>query len=97
MSSAFRGGYRGPRPADKPRLFNPPAPAIKTVVNVAAEPVLVDKPTACRLLGNIAERTLRQLVHDGDLNARKLGNRTLFEVDELRRFAAALPSWEPYK
>jgi excisionase family DNA binding protein len=65
------------------------------IVNVTAELVLADKQTACRLLGNIAERTLRQLVHDGELSARKLGSRTMFELDELRRFAAALPSWEP--
>jgi hypothetical protein len=109
--SQVSGGYQGgPRPTGKPpkaRAFakpptftKPPSspnktPAVVNIVNVDTEPVLVDKRTACRLLGNIAERTLRQLVHDGELNARKLGTRTVFEPDELRRFAAALPSWEP--
>lgn len=65
------------------------------VVNVTVEPALADKETACLILAGIAQRTLMQLVEQGQLNARKLGSRTVFEVDELRRFAASLPSWEP--
>lgn len=71
-------------------------PAVQpVVVDVAVEPVLADKGTACAILGGIAQRHLMKLVANGDLGARKLGTRTVFEVDELRRFAAALPSWEP--
>jgi hypothetical protein len=65
------------------------------VVNVTVEPALADKHTACRILAGISLRSLMQLVAEGRLNARKLGSRTVFEVDELRRFAASLPSWEP--
>lgn len=62
---------------------------------VTVEPALANKDTACRILAGIAQRTLMQLVADGQINARKLDSRTVFDVDELRRFAASLPSWEP--
>lgn len=61
---------------------------------IAVEPVTVDKPTACAMLG-IRERKLMQLVASGDLNARKLGARTVFNVQDLKDFASKLPSWEP--
>lgn len=64
-------------------------------VTVTVEPALVDKKIACRILADIQPRTLMQWVAEGYLNARKLGSRTVFDVAELRRFAAALPSWEP--
>ena len=67
----------------------------QSIVTVTIEPALTDKETACAMLAGIAERKLMQLVAEGQLNARKLGSRTVFEVDELRRFAASLPSWEP--
>ena len=69
--------------------------AAATAVNVNVEPALADKDTACAMLAGICPRALMQLVAEGHLNARKLGSRTVFEVDELRRFAASLPSWEP--
>lgn len=92
-----RGGYlSGPKPQTgtppKPRLFNTPIPP---PITVTVEPALADKDTACRILAGIAERKLMQLVAEGQINARKLGSRTVFEVTELRRFAASLPSWEP--
>lgn len=61
---------------------------------VSVEPITVDKNTACAMLG-IAERMLMQLVRDGKLNAKKLGIRTVFDVADLKAFAAKLPSWEP--
>lgn len=64
-------------------------------IHVTVEPALVDYETACRILGGISESVLRRLVAEGDLAARKLGGRTLFETEELRRFAASLPSREP--
>ena len=63
-------------------------------VVVAIEPVTVDKETACRMLG-IGHTQLMGFVVDGDLAAVKLGRRTVFRVDDLKRFAAQLPSWEP--
>lgn len=66
-------------------------------VSVTVEPALANKQTACLILGGIALRTLMQLVADNELNARKLGTRTVFEIDELRRYAAQLPSWVPQK
>lgn len=64
-------------------------------IAVTVEPALADKQTACTILGGIAARTLMSLVAEGEINARKLGSRTVFEIDELRRYAAQLPSWEP--
>lgn len=63
-------------------------------VLVTVEPITVDKETACRMLG-IGETALMALVTDGELCARKLGRRTVFAVEDLKRFAAKLPSWEP--
>lgn len=65
------------------------------VISVQVEPVLVDKITAAKVLGGIAERKLMQLVADGALTAVKLGNRTMFTMAELRRYATSLPGWEP--
>ena len=65
------------------------------VIHVSIEPALVDKDTACKMLGGISLRKLEELVADDELTARKLGIRTVFEVEELRRFAASLPSREP--
>jgi hypothetical protein len=84
--------YAAKRAGDAAKNFTA---ATKTVAYVVAKPVLVDKDTACRLLGGIAERKLMQLVQDGELNAKKLGTRTVFELDELQRFGAELPDWEP--
>jgi hypothetical protein len=71
-------------------MTEPPA-----AVNVTVEPALTDKETACLILAGIHPRKLMQLVEQGQLNARKLGSRTVFDVDELRRFAKSLPDWEP--
>lgn len=63
-------------------------------ITVSVEPVTVDKETACAMLG-IGERMLMDLCTSGELNARKLRSRTVFAVEDLKRFAATLPSWEP--
>lgn len=65
------------------------------VIHVSIEPVLADFEAASRFLGGISERKLKELVFDGELAARKLGGRTMFEIEELRRFASSLPSWKP--
>jgi hypothetical protein len=87
----YHGGETPKGAPPIPLLFKPTHAA----VNVNVEPVLADKQTACNILAGICPRALMQLVAEGRLNARKLGSRTVFEVDELRRFAASLPSWEP--
>ena len=65
------------------------------VIHVSIEPALVDKDTACKMLGGISVKQLERLVADDELTARKLGIRTVFEVEELRRFAASLPDRKP--
>ena len=56
--------------------------------------ILVDKADAARML-SISEREVDRARHRGDLAAKKCGTKLLFHVDELRRFAAALPADEP--
>lgn len=64
-------------------------------IEITIEPVLVDVTTACELLGGISRRTLDALVRDGHLTPKTVGTRVLFLPDELRRFAATCPDWEP--
>lgn len=68
----------------------------KTIVGVTVtvDPITVDKPTAAAMLG-IGDSMLMDFVSDGKLNAKKLGSRTVFLIQDLRDFAASLPSWEP--
>jgi hypothetical protein len=58
------------------------------------EPILVDRNEAARLL-SISVCEIDAARRRGDLGARKYGSKVLFEVGELRRFAAALPADEP--
>lgn len=64
-------------------------------VAVTIEPELVDKPTACQMLGGISVDALERYMRNGDIVPRLAGKRVVFRVDEVRRFARDLPSWEP--
>lgn len=66
----------------------------KTPVNVAVEPVFVNKTVAASLLG-IGATKLDQLIRDGRLAAHKIDGSTVISPEELRRFAATCPAWEP--
>ncbi len=70
-------------------------------------PVLVDKlvdleqiPNQClfavqpaaRFLG-VHEQTLRKYTDEGQLQARRLGDRRVYTLEELRRFIDSLPQW----
>ncbi|WP_396929197.1 hypothetical protein [Mycolicibacterium sp.] len=63
---------------------------------VTIEPAFVDKPTACQMLGNISIDKLDQLIRCGEIIAQRLGKRVVITPAEVRWFAAACPSWEPY-
>ena len=67
----------------------------KPVVTVALEPVLVDKETAAQALGNISIVKLEELMRAGRINPQIIDRRVVFTPDELRRFAAECPAWEP--
>lgn len=62
---------------------------------VSVEPELVDKQTACAMLGGISLDKLEALMRAGEIVPRVIGKRVVFPVDEVRRFAGELPSWEP--
>ncbi|MEW5810876.1 MAG: hypothetical protein AB1925_15640 [Actinomycetota bacterium] len=64
-------------------------------VMVAIEPVLVDKPVACQMLGGISHDRLEALMRAGEITPKVIGSRVVFPVEEVRRFARDLPSWEP--
>lgn len=66
----------------------------QTVV-VAVEPAFLDKTTVCSMLGNISIDKLDQLIRSGEIVAQKVGKRVVITPDEVRRFAAECPSWEP--
>lgn len=64
-------------------------------IDLAIEPVLIDVPTACRLLGGISRHKLDQLILDGHITPKSIGTRVVFTPAELRRFADACPDWAP--
>jgi hypothetical protein len=62
-------------------------------VVVEVEPLLVDRATACRLLC-LSTTELDEERRAGRIAGRKYGRKVLFSLDELRRYAAALPADE---
>ena len=64
-------------------------------VQVVVEPPFVDRETTARLLGGISTDKLDQLVRAGEIAAKVIGKRVVFEPTEIRRFAADCQSWEP--
>ena len=64
-------------------------------VAVTIEPELVDKQTACQMLGGISVDRLEAFMRAGEIVPRLIGKRVVFRVDEVRRFARECPSWEP--
>jgi hypothetical protein len=64
-------------------------------VLVTIEPELVDKPTTCQMLGGISEDRLERFMRAGEIVPRLIGQRVVFSVEEVRRFARSLPSWKP--
>lgn len=60
------------------------------------EPVLVDFETARKLLGNMSMSLLREEMAAGNIAAQRVGKtKIVFQVSELRRYAAERPAWEP--
>ncbi|WP_240483010.1 MULTISPECIES: helix-turn-helix domain-containing protein [unclassified Mycobacteroides] len=64
-------------------------------INVGMEPIFVPKKVAAAALGEISLNKLNELIRTGRINPRVLDGRVMFTPEELRRFAAELPSWEP--
>ena len=58
------------------------------------DPILVDRREAARLLC-LSTTEIDEARRRGDLGARKYGTKVLFELEELHRFAEALPADEP--
>jgi hypothetical protein len=64
-------------------------------VQVVVEPPVVDRSTTAQLLGGISIDKLDELVKAGEIAAKTIGKRVVFEVSEIRRFARECPAWEP--
>lgn len=59
------------------------------------EPILVDLQTASKLLA-VSKDLLRQEMAAGNISAQVIGaSKIVFQVSELRRYAAQRRSWEP--
>ena len=56
-------------------------------VSSAPAPLLVDTPTAAKMLG-VSSRTIWTLANCGDLKATRIGRAVRFSVRELERFIA---------
>lgn len=59
----------------------------------APEPLLYGINDAARALG-IGRSTIYRMVHDGTLEARRLGARIVIPADAVKEFAASLPKFE---
>jgi hypothetical protein len=72
------------------------ARAAKSTVGVHAlvEPALVDLKGAQAFL-SLSGPSVRAEMAAGRLHAKTFGRKPLFELSELRRYAASLPAWEP--
>lgn len=64
-------------------------------VQVILEPVFVNKEATMAALGGISLRKLNELMKAGRINPQVLDGRVMFTPDEIRRFAAECPAWEP--
>ena len=75
---------------------DPVGQAAKSLVGVDAliEPALVDLKGAQAFLC-LSDPSIRAEMAAGRLQAKTFGRKPLFEISELRRFAASLPAWEP--
>jgi excisionase family DNA binding protein len=60
----------------------------------APRPLVFDAEGAAYQLA-ISERQVWTLIAEGQLNALRLGRRVVITNEELTRFVATLPAWEP--
>lgn len=67
----------------------------KPVTQIIMEPVFVNKEDTLAALGGISLRKLNELMKAGRIVPRVLDGRVMFTPEEIRRFAAECPEWEP--
>ncbi len=65
------------------------------VTHLIMEPVFLNKEETASALGGISLRKLNELIKAGRIVPRALDGRVMFTPDEIRRFAAECPDWEP--
>lgn len=64
-------------------------------VQVVMEPAFLGKEATALALGGISIRKLDEFVRAGDINPQVIAGRVVFTPEEIRRFAATMPAWEP--
>ena len=64
---------------------------MKTTNSVADGPLLHSVRQARAKLGGLSDTTVRDLVHRGELDGRKIGARLMITATSVDRFAANLP------
>jgi hypothetical protein len=62
----------------------------------AIEPILVDRQTAKRVLGNIGDTKLYELLNSGAIEGRYLDNKRVFTYASLKALAGGLPNTPPH-
>jgi len=65
------------------------------VTHLIMEPVFLNKEETAAALGGISLRKLNELIKARRIFPRALDGRVMFTPDEVRRFAADCPAWEP--
>ncbi|MBE5496857.1 hypothetical protein E3G44_004362 [Mycobacteroides abscessus] len=65
------------------------------VTHLIMEPVFLNKEETAAALGGISLSKLNELMKAGRINPQVLDGRVMFTPDEIRRFAAECPAWEP--
>lgn len=59
------------------------------------EPLLVDRPTTKRVLGNIGDTKLYELLNSGEIEGRYLDNKRVFTYASLKAYADRLSNTPP--
>lgn len=62
---------------------------------ISMEPAFLSKKDTCAALGGISIRYLEEEMRRGAINPQTLAGRTVFTPEEIRRYAAEQPAWEP--
>lgn len=71
------------------------ASATGASVQIAMEPVFLNKKDTCAALGGISIRKLEEEMRMGRINPQLFAGRVMFTPAEIRRYAAEQPAWEP--
>lgn len=64
-------------------------------VQIGMEPAFLSKKDTCAALGGVSIRYLEEEMRKGRINPQVFAGRVVFTPEEIRRYAAEQPAWEP--